>query len=354
MKISASIDQAHGKNSGFDYLRLVLSASVISFHSILFCYGPAAQRDFDNSTGGIAFGLVLPMFFALSGFLVAGSLERSPNIAVYLGLRAFRIIPALTAVTVACALVLGPFYTQLSLQRYFSDPLFYTYFLNIVGDLRLYLPGVFVGNPTNEVNGQLWTISLELGCYVGLALVGLVRLNNNRKVLLIGFLIVMAVLEIHLLKDGGTAWRNLPLCFCAGVLIFLFREKISLRRSYFVAALALSCGILAVPAAGYLLPFPVAYTTVFLGLLNPRKGAFMRSGDYSYGLYLCGFPLQQAVFTTMSFARTWYGNILVGFPVAFLFAFLSWHLLEKQVLRRKNLLYQMFRFKRTVGLSARA
>lgn len=345
MKISDRMALANGKNSGFDYLRLVLALSVIGFHSVVLCYGDKTQQAVNDSAWGILVGLIVPMFFALSGFLVAGSLIRVPNLAVFVGLRIFRIVPALLVDTLFCALFIGPFLATMSLGDYFTDPEFHAYFLNIVGDIHYYLPGLFTDNPMGKVNGQLWTIPFELECYVVLAALGFLGLHRFRALFLIAVVSMMAVLEVHLLIDGGTAWRNLILCFLAGVVLYLFRDKIPMRWPYFGIAAVLSCVILAIPAAGYLLGFPVAYATVFLGLLNPKKSALLQSGDYSYGLYLYGFPLQQALVTMTPYARDWYGNLLLGVPLSFAFAFFSWHVVEKNILRQKKILYSVFRWK---------
>jgi peptidoglycan/LPS O-acetylase OafA/YrhL len=55
------------------------------------------------------------MFFALSGFLVAGSPERSKTLLTFLGLRAIRIYPALGVEVVLSALLIGTAVTTLPL-----------------------------------------------------------------------------------------------------------------------------------------------------------------------------------------------------------------------------------------------
>ena len=61
------------------------------------------------------------------------------------------------------------------------------------------------------------------------------------------------------------------------------------------------------------------------------------SGDYSYGIYLYGYPLMQAMAATLPYAR---GKFFVFVPVAllltFMFAFLPWHLIEKRFLRLRR------------------
>ena len=90
-----------------------------------------------------------------------------------------RIFPALTVEVFVSALIIGPLLTNVRWRDYFSSGVFFSYFLNVTGNIHYYLPGVFGGNPTADlVNVQLWTIPLELYCYLIitiLAVLGIAR-----------------------------------------------------------------------------------------------------------------------------------------------------------------------------------
>ncbi len=109
--------------------------------------------------------VVLPAFFALSGFLVSTSLFRSKTIFEFVTLRVVRMMPALFGEVLISALLLGPLLTAFTIQEYFSSRQFYVYWLNIIGEIHFQLPGLFLDNPDpGRVNLQLWTIPLELKC----------------------------------------------------------------------------------------------------------------------------------------------------------------------------------------------
>ena len=155
------------------------------YHTVGVSYGVEAQIAADLGRWRPVLTSFVPMFFALSGFLVAGSLERSKTLGVFLGLRALRIAPALVCEVLLSALILGPALTLLPLHDYFSDPQFYQYFLNIFGDIHYQLPGLFLSNPLPQtVNGQLWTVPFELGCYIFLTALAILGVFRNRKLLL--------------------------------------------------------------------------------------------------------------------------------------------------------------------------
>ena len=91
--------------------------------------------------------------------------------------RSIRIVPALAIDIFVSALLLGPLLTTKPLPEYFSGKEFSHYFLNIIGFIHYELPGVFDSNPfAHQVNGSLWTVPYEIGCYAlmsGLILFGL-------------------------------------------------------------------------------------------------------------------------------------------------------------------------------------
>ena len=141
----AAMERAGGVTAGFDYLRLALAFSVLMFHSALSTYGKDDWL-WDFPKRGFVTA-ILPMFFALSGFLVSGSLVRCTSIRDFLTARVFRLAPALMVEVFLSALILGPLVTILPLRDYFSDTLLYKYFYNMLGDPQYYLPGVFTDTP---------------------------------------------------------------------------------------------------------------------------------------------------------------------------------------------------------------
>ncbi len=180
MKISEILGKG---NNNFDLLRLVAAAGVIVGHA----YTIAPQEgkrdwvlqvlEFDYSGS-----LAVRFFFFLSGMLVAKSLIERPSLAGFLVSRSFRLFPALIVCTVVCAFLFGPLFTKMPWGAYFKDPAVPLYvWNNSTLNLQWELPGVFGGNPTNAVNGSLWTLPIEFFCYVLLAAVGAVGVLKSRS-----------------------------------------------------------------------------------------------------------------------------------------------------------------------------
>lgn len=311
------------------------------WHSVVASNGLGLERFFWQNFRCIPAN-ILPMFFALSGFLVAGSWERTRNLPQFFGYRAIRLVPALTVEVVLSALILGPLVTTLPVIDYFSGDTFRAYFLNILGIPQYHLPGVFESNPyPNAVNVTIWTLPFELECYLMLAILGLVGLRGRGKALLLGafaIAVVFGTIDLHYSgwQRSGPPGRVLVVAFLAGLLGYLYRDRITLSRRLFWASTVLGL-LLSCKASLAMLSLPfVAYCTVWLGMCNPPKKTFLLRGDYSYGLYLFGFPLQQTFAYAFPSHLHWWSDALFGVGAGLLYAAFSWHCIEKPILAKRN------------------
>jgi peptidoglycan/LPS O-acetylase OafA/YrhL len=329
--------------SGFDYMRIVLACLVLLSHTLNVVYGQDITTALWQGPIRPFLAAILPMFFALSGFLVTGSLERCRTLVSFLGLRIMRIVPALAVEVLLSAFILGPIFTSLGLGHYFTDAHFYAYFLNVLGDVHMELPGVFLHNVWPQtINLQLWVLPRELKCYILLGLMFLFGVvKPNRQTLLfvvalhIGAAIYFSIGASHKMQgmpNTLSGWL-LVISFVAGVSMYVFRRQIPYSGSLFLACAVLSAVLLSVPGGDTFVPFPIAYATTYLGLHNPGRSKIILSGDYSYGIYLYGFPIQQAIAALGPWTAPWYMNVALALPCATLLAVSSWWIVEKPVLR---------------------
>ena len=326
-------------------MRLALALSVVLWHTVEISYGRGLEQRIWNTPWRMLLGLILPMFFSLSGFLVAGSLDRSKTLVTFLGLRAFRIVPALAGDVLLSAIILGPIVTSLPLSTYFFDPQFRHYFLNILGDIHYSLPGVFTENPAGgTVNGQLWTIPYELKCYMLLSGLAWCGIFQRRQLLLlalaglylfqVGHVILKPNSEILATMGGNT----LVMTFLTGVTAYKYRDKLPLSKLLFVLSLGLTMCLFLLTGGDRFAAVPVTYITVYLGVLNPPRHKVLLSGDYSYGIYLYGLPIQQTIAWCGTAYQHWYWSLLLGVPATIATATVSWWCIEKPVLARRWLL----------------
>ncbi|MFD1343068.1 acyltransferase family protein [Litorisediminicola beolgyonensis] len=346
--LGAALDAAGGRPAGFDYLRLGLALSVVLVHSFTASVAPSDEaRLWAHPLWGSAAMALLPMFFALSGFLVAGSMARTPSVGRFLGLRALRIYPALAVEVLLTALILGPFFTTLPFDAYLSDPGFARYLVNVTGHVTITLPGVFETNPRPfEANAQLWTVPFELYCYIALALLMLCGAARDPRVLFWGAALVFALV---LLRIGArTDWRfpdyrapvagwMLVVSFLLGVGLYQLRHAVPAGRWAILAAGVATLAIFAWCPGGRILGcLPASYLAVALGTCNPARGWVVAGADYSYGIFLYHFAILQAVIALTGGGLGWPALFVLWLGPTALCAALSWHLVERPILSRKS------------------
>jgi peptidoglycan/LPS O-acetylase OafA/YrhL len=183
-----------------------------------------------------------------------------------------------------------------------------------------------------------------LKCYAALTAMAFVGLHRHRALLLIATLLVVlaTIIYVRFFPVGVIdTWQLLMPCFLLGVCMYIYQAKIPWSPlggglSFLLSLVFLSqYNELMIFAA-----FPITYLTVWLGLFNPRRGALISSGDYSYPLYLYSFPIQQMLFAVVPGGKVWWVNLLLAVPVTFIFAAMSWHLIEKPAQSGRRWLFQ--------------
>ena len=359
--LGSALDEQKGFAQGFDFLRIFLATSIIGWHTAKLSGHVEMAR---ASVFWFSECLLVPMFFTLSGFLVAGSSTRLSTKDFLLN-RAARILPALFADIVFAALLIGPLVTTLPAKQYFSDATFFTYFLNITGWMQYFLPGVFESNPLPEVNGALWTVPFEIGCYVMLAgLMASGAIKRPRLVLLFTYAVLMVGIPLrfatsHLVSDHASLLENLAMnlflfkgslllpSFLIGIVLYQLRHHIPFSKSFAIGLVCVATLVSAVGNSNLLLSPAVhaiilpllGYLTVTIGLSPmPRLPGF-GTGDYSYGLYLYHTPFLQLLIHYFPEALTgdlWWMLFFAGFPLSLTAAVISWHVLECPVLKHRN------------------
>ena len=341
-------DESGFRRNNFDFLRFALACLVIFSHSFILLSGSERTEPVYRLTGGQinAGAVAVNGFFVISGFLVAGSWFNSSGVVDFLRKRILRIYPGFIVATAIAALVVVPLASGAGMSSISAfNPIRW-----ILRALRLkeYVQTpVFTQNPyPKAVNGSLWSIPYEFYCYLMIAGLGVTGLLRNRRV--VGILLALSIVGsvIFVLVQGrmqayfpGRTFNPVRLLpyYLAGTAFYVFREKIPWsNRLACIAAVALipaafpQWGMtLALPVAGSYLLFWVAYHP------RIRLERWARFGDFSYGIYLYAFPIQQLLILWRGpmhpLALFWVAGIL-----AIVAGAISWHTVEKHCLRIKR------------------
>ena len=338
-------DLIDNPKNNLNLIRLLAASAVTFSHAYILTGQPRAEPWF-VLTGTQTFAyLAVFIFFVISGLLISRSFDRNPNVGHYIGSRALRIYPALIISLLLCAIPLGLAYTNLEHSTYLRNSQVYRYITdNLKFNINYELPGVFTNLPVaNSVNGSLWTLAFEAYAYFMVILVGLLGLLKNRNL----FNIATAVLILLYLKEPAgfllmpgewSAPTYMPLVgFLFGVFVYVNRYYIQCRLQYVFIAFAIYYVFKDSEFHRALFTFSIGYAALVVGF-HPKLqlNAFL-TNDYSYGIYVYSFPIQQMMVASAPSLQPLQHFCWVMLGIVPL-AILSWHWLEKPAIRLKRLL----------------
>lgn len=346
MKVSQLL---HKSNNNLDLVRIFLASLVVLGHTKpLNGISPGWVDPVDYLLGYThSAALAVKLFFFISGLVVTNSYLHKKDAVYFINARFFRIIPLLFVVLLLSLFVFGPLLTIVPLKEYLSSSSNYTYlWKNLIFDTQYYLTGVFAHNPyPNAVNGSLWSLKYEMGCYI-VVLVSFLLLRKKKPLWLnipIVFIIVDAFFTRGLMVQylgSNTEVSLTPLSFALGALLAVNAQYIHINLKTVGASailLALFWGsqhehIFLIACAALLMSY-ISINKHFLKL-RPKF-------DISYGVYLWGFLVQQTLVYHTGHIHAW-----VHFPLALgitiLFGWASFKYVEKPCMALGKKVYGLY------------
>ena len=331
---------AHLNN--FDFLRI--AAAILVFISHAFCiYGKDELKLLSSGFGfsGITLGtLGTSMFFAISGYLIAQSWVRTQALIPFLKKRILRLYPAIIVNFLVVTFVIAPAASILDISAYFQAA-FWQIPQLMLGSFAFKmpdLPGVFLSSPIpHAVNVPLWTLVFEALCYLVICACGII--SDVKKILpCLTAVYVLCFFDKIFFPKFDT---DLGLIYCAtfllGACFCLYEQQVKYHHG--LALLCFSSLLALMLSNTYWLPvyaLTTTYLTLYAALYTRYLGNFARYGDFSYGLYIYAWPLQQTCAVLFHFEPAmFYIFTLSSFLVTFIFAALSWHSVERRALAYK-------------------
>ncbi len=345
------------KCNSIGFLRLFLALAVIYAHASNlggFQYDLISRLSGNSYSTGV---IAVDGFFALSGYLITASYLRLKSLPRFLWHRILRLFPAywvcLVIVGIIFAIVLGGVPDFEYIRHNLLSParsgclmiagVVFPLALNWAPDLGHFeqkhwlagqssIPPLLSNNPfPDAINGSLWTLDHEFRCYIIIGLLGLIGLLSRN--IISGLLLLVWVGYLLSFQKHLDPSLRFPAHFLAGAAFYFWRPRLNqmLALSAFtVAAVALIRGFYPLVS-----PLTTAYLLLWLAAVLPFHNVG-RKRDYSYGLYIYAFPVQQTLSA--------YGFNKWGFPIYFLLsvaftfplAVASWHVIEKPALKWKD------------------
>lgn len=335
-----------GHDNNFNLIRLIAAFAVLLSHSFSVVLGPAdPYRPLLEATGAPLGSHAVNIFFVVSGLLVMQSWDRSSSPLSFVTARIMRIYPAMLVYALLTVLVFGAAFSSVDVLAYYTSAETWTYLFSVGSllDPHKTLPGLFGNNPDAfNVNASLWTLRYELICYGALVAAGM--LGAYKTKMRFGLLALMAAVvlfglsQTSVVADTHAPYGSLirfGFCFGIGVAAYHFRDNIPLHWSGLgIVAMAVYTvhGTSFYPITLYV---AVGYTALWLAYIpGGTIRHFNKVGDYSYGVYIYAYPIQQAVVATVpGFSPI---EIFMSAGLITLFVSVaSWHLVEQPALRSK-------------------
>ena len=339
----------NSRNNNFGALHLLAAFYVLYGH----------QCALLNNATPIFFGsqiqaLGVKIIFLISGYLIMKSLlsskgDTARSGAVFVVKRLGRLLPELIFVVTVSALLLGSLMTTLPLKEYLGNGVTWQYILGNVFFFPEYgLPGVFMDNPyVGAVNGSLWTMPVEVSLYLIFLIVFLLFRNaERRRKVYIGLTVVITglfLIQLLIFPSGrfvfyGTNWvsalKVMPYMLLGGCAYLVdIRKYLNLQVAIFLmfACNAVSFHSLFLSELLCLLTLPYC---VFALCLSDNQKIKLRvlKGEYAYGIYLWGFPIQQCLiqmFYVNGKITSFHLLFLLSAVITYLLAAISHHIVYK-------------------------
>jgi len=339
----------NGRDNNFNLIRICAALAVLVTHSFALIAGTGDAEPLRKTLGTTMGYMAVDVFFITSGFLVTASLLTRQSTLEFVWARVLRIFPALIVVVALTVFVLGPVFTTVPLLQYFLSRDTIKYCVKsstLVFGAAYNLPGVFCNNPfKNTVNGSLWTMPYEIRMYLVLAVAWLclqitpiVRLKALKGIIIaltIGAGVY--VLVSYFCVPAQSYFLRLFFMFFIGASFYMLKEHIVVSRRLFWLFLA-AVLLFTINKQAFFVVYVCAIAYILFFIAYVPKGIirrYNRLGDYSYGIYIYAFPVQQSIIACnpgISIFRL----ILLSAFITLFFAVISWHLLEKRALKLKD------------------
>ena len=332
------------RNRNLDLIRLIAAILVMFSHSYPLA-GRAIEEPFLWTFGHTGGDIALCTFFVISGYLISASYIRSRSALDYAWKRCLRIFPALFF-AVLFSIVLGAFLTPLDLRDYIAHEQTRAYLGNIALSIQYNLPLVFAENLfPHAVNGSLWTLPVEVFMYAMVLVMGLAGILSATFSALAAGLCILAVFALRNFDLGGpyivlgaaelSVALRLAACFFIGATLYFHKDRIRYHGGIALIFLAIIFLAKFTPPSLYLYTLLLPYIILYVAQVDiPWTDKITRHGDFSYGIYIYAFPIQQLVVhwfqNDISVSRLFMLSFAITLPIAML----SWKLVEEPALRR--------------------
>ncbi|MDO6764246.1 acyltransferase [Agarivorans sp. 1_MG-2023] len=346
----------NSRNNCFNLIRMVAASLVIFSHSFALSTGLRNSEPVTQYLGVSLGYIAVDIFFLTSGLLVCKSLLTTNSIKYFIVARCLRIYPALLVSVLFCCCI-GIVVTDLHTLNFLthSETLqFVVYNSSIILTDAQYLPSVFLDAPLDRsVNGSLWTLPWELRMYFLLILLGGAYFFTRKLAIDVSWLpfatITIAIFSTSFLlyshlNDVKPHWFytkffRFSSAFFIGGSLYIIRNRISLTYPLMLTASAILASSFLILNTQYSFVVYILFTPYLIlcaaYLPNGKILNYNKLGDYSYGMYIYAWPIQQCIAISIPGIKP-FEMFILAFVGTLMLAYCSWNYIEKPALRIKS------------------
>jgi peptidoglycan/LPS O-acetylase OafA/YrhL len=315
--------------NGLNAVRLGLAWLVLFAHS-----WPLSGSGNGPMLGGETAGTAaVAGFFAISGYLITGSRLSLP-LWRFAWHRALRIFPGYWVMLLVVAFVLAPIVSVLSSERWSLSGACSYVMANWTTHLQsLTLPGTLLHAPYGQPwNGSVWTLWYELLCYVAVGVALAIPVVRRSVWPLAGAAVLAAGANLtYSRSDDLAVFLHLAVYFAAGATLRMLGERVPCRGDLAAGAAVLAVTACAMGELDSLGAFPVAYLALWAG----TRCKLQLRADFSYGMYVYAFAVQQAL-ADLGVVHSPLVTVVAATGVVVPLAAFSWFVVERPALGSKS------------------
>jgi peptidoglycan/LPS O-acetylase OafA/YrhL/glycosyltransferase involved in cell wall biosynthesis len=314
-------------DNNFTPLRLLLALLVVLGHFKAFVGIWSPTWPFNYAATAV------DCFFVVSGYLVANSFDRDPNLFRFYTRRFFRIYPLYFVVIVAAALVLGAIApggwagNARSIGSYlFFNAIFANFAQHDIGS------GVLKGLVDPSLNASLWTLKIEFAFYLIVPFLWRWQARAGSWPLIAIFALSAIYYQALLAAGHYDIAKQLPgqmQYFVLGIAAYRYRDRIPafgpVTGLALTGVLATLVTLLQVSHVPVLFPLVVAAFVIVATFRAPR---LRMESDISYGVYLLHAPVIQLMLLFGLYRPDWLGLAAI-LAIVLPLAISAEHLIEK-------------------------
>jgi peptidoglycan/LPS O-acetylase OafA/YrhL len=339
------------KNS-FGIIRFILALAVLYHHSYPlggFSHEPIANLLGNQEDVG---SIAVLSFFIISGFLIVHSMLYTKSVWIYAWKRFLRIMPAFWVCLIVTAFAFAPlayWNEHATLEGFLTmkdGPFSYIYsnFFLIINHYNI--GKLLDGLTTPHIwDGSLWTLILEAKGYILLGLLGAIPFIKKRRSIFLGIFIILAIIfvtDYQVPKPDNFFLRffldpsvfTYTTYFLAGSIFYLYRKEIPSNILVLLGTIALTVIAVKFKVLHQVLLFTAPYMIFWSAEKIPFHN-FTKYGDFSYGIYIYAFPIQQLI-SEFRFNGDLTIYLILSVSISMIFAVASWYLIEKPALGLKK------------------